>query len=522
MRAFNTAGTCRPTQHYMVDITERLEIIQRMVAKGDYFCINRGRQYGKTTTLEAIKSTLERAGYTVFSLSFENLGQNLFSSDEKLCAAVLWLMKDAVENGLVAGLSDMSRELLLNAINDEIRPVETVIFSRLLNKLCRFNNKPVVLTIDEIDKASSNSSLVTFLGILRNLFLVRQDSTTFQSVILAGVYDIKNLKLRIRPDEQHQYNSPWNIAVPFDVDMSLSAKGIAGMLSDYKSDHKLSFDEQIVAQLIRDYTGGYPFLVSRICQIMDTNGFSWDEQGVLKAVNVILMERNTLFDNMIKKLDDYPELKATLKRILFNGVRETYNPDEKYIQIATMLNYIANQDGQVVIACRIMETRLYNFFLAEQKASKMFLHGQAEKHQFIHDGVIDMSHLLERFVVHMHETFHLDKEHQFLEDNGREIFLTYLRPIINGIGNYYIEAQTRDNNRMDVVVDYLGIRYVVELKIWRGDSYNQRGEEQLCRYLESFDLQVGYLLSFCFNQKKQSGLLPPVQLKGRTLIEAIV
>ena len=68
MRAFNTAGTCRPTQHYMVDITERLEIIQRMVAKGDYFCINRGRQYGKTTTLEAIKSTLERAGYTVFSL----------------------------------------------------------------------------------------------------------------------------------------------------------------------------------------------------------------------------------------------------------------------------------------------------------------------------------------------------------------------------------------------------------------------------------------------------------------------
>ena len=35
----------------------------------------------------AIKSTLERAGYTVFSLSFENLGQNLFSSDEKLCAA---------------------------------------------------------------------------------------------------------------------------------------------------------------------------------------------------------------------------------------------------------------------------------------------------------------------------------------------------------------------------------------------------------------------------------------------------
>ena len=44
MRTFNTAGTCRPNEHYMVDITERLEIIRKMVAKGDYFCINRGAE----------------------------------------------------------------------------------------------------------------------------------------------------------------------------------------------------------------------------------------------------------------------------------------------------------------------------------------------------------------------------------------------------------------------------------------------------------------------------------------------
>lgn len=44
----------------------------------------------------------------------------------------------------------------------------------------------------------------------------------------------------------------------------------------------------------------------------------------------------------------------------------------------------------------------------------------------------------------------------------------------------------------------------------------------LCRYLEYFDLKEGNLLSYCFNKTKQSGLLPPVVLKGRTLIEAIV
>ena len=30
---------------------------------------------------------------------------------------------------------------------------------------------------------------------------------------LAGVYDIKNLKLKLRPGSEHQYNSPWNITL---------------------------------------------------------------------------------------------------------------------------------------------------------------------------------------------------------------------------------------------------------------------------------------------------------------------
>ena len=79
------------------------------------------------------------------------------------------------------------------------------------------------------------------------MYLDRESHPIFQSIILAGVYDIKNLKLNTRPEEQHQYNSPWNIAMPFDVDMSLSAEGIAGMLAEYKADHELGFDHVAVA-----------------------------------------------------------------------------------------------------------------------------------------------------------------------------------------------------------------------------------------------------------------------------------
>lgn len=55
---------------------------------------------------------------------------------------------------------------------------------------------------------------------------------------------------------------------------------------------------------------------------------------------------------------------------------------------------------------------------------------------------------------------------KFKENDGRKLFLLYLRPIINGTGNYYIEAPTRDQRRTDVIVVYiylLGIAAFISL-----------------------------------------------------------
>lgn len=48
----------------------------------------------------------------------------------------------------------------------------------------------------------------------------------FHSVILAGVTDVKHLRSKIKTEDQHKVNSPWNIAADFDIDMSLSQSGI--------------------------------------------------------------------------------------------------------------------------------------------------------------------------------------------------------------------------------------------------------------------------------------------------------
>ena len=72
-----------------------------------------------------------------------------------------------------------------------------------------------------------------------------------------------------------------------------------------------------------------------------------------------------------------------------------------------------------------------------------------------------------------------------------------------------------------MVVDYLGEQFIVEMKIWHGNGYNERGERQLAEYLDYFHLEKGYMLSFNFNQKKQIGV-KELRVEGKTIIEAVV
>lgn len=61
----------------------------------------------------------------------------------------------------------------------------------------------------------------------------------------------------------------------------------------------------------------------------------------------------------------------------------------------------------------------------------------------------------------------------------------------------------------------------LKLKIWRGDEYNRRGEKQLAEYLDYYHLEKGYLLSFNFNRKKETGV-KEIQVGGKVIVEAVV
>ena len=529
MKEFNTTAVCIPSKHYMVDLSERVAEITKLVEAGKYFVINRARQYGKTTTITALSNALIN-DYVVISTSFEGITDAGFADEKSFVKEFCRLLR-----------REFRRDARIpNSIKEEINAIFKNtdgyaylgdLFDIILD-WCDISEYPIVLIIDEVDTATNNQVFLDFLAQLRNNYIIRDAKgiPVFQSVILAGVTDIKHLRTKIRDEADSKENSPWNIAADFSIDMSLSEAGIKGMLDEYEADHNTGMNTASIAKQIREYTNGYPFLVSRICELIDKNvtvqynsaSKAWTNIGLDEAVKLILGENNTLFQSITKNLNNQPALKKSIRSMLMEGTRITWNPQQDSIVYMQMYGLIQNDHNIVRVANRIFETMLYNLFLSDEELSHNIFskEGALAKNIFVEDGKLNVRMILSKFIETYHQIYGplIDK---FKEKDGREQFLLYLKPIINGTGNYYIEAQTRDQKRTDVIIDYLGQQYIIELKIWRGERYNAEGEQQINDYLNYWNLETGYMLSFNFNKNKETGV-KRVEIGDKVLFEGTV
>jgi hypothetical protein len=367
---------------------------------------------------------------------------------------------------------------------------------------------------------------------LRDKFLLRDlgEDFTFHSVILAGVYDIKNVKNRMitagkytpNPDESHT-NSPWNIAADFEVDMSFSAKDIETMLVEYENDRHTGMNIPEIAQEIRDYTGGYPYLVSRICLIIENKlNRNWTLDGVQQAMMLTLKEQSTLFDDMFKKIEDRQDLKDLLYDLTMRNIKYHYNVDNLAAALGIMFGFLAKDTEYLQVHNKIFEIRISNYFILNNA-----LNGhqdnilQTPLNEIIKGDIFNMELCLTKFQKHYAEIY-TQKDQKFLERDGKLIFLTYLKPLINSIGFYHFESETRDSGKMDLVIDYLKQQFILELKLWYGDSKHQDSYEQLATYLKTKNHDCGYLLTFDFRKNADAEPAKWVEYDGKRIFDVLI
>jgi hypothetical protein len=138
------------------------------------------------------------------------------------------------------------------------------------------------------------------------------------------------------------------------------------------------------------------------------------------------------------------------------------------------------------------------------------------------NGKLDVKKILTKFQVFIKEQYN-EKDLDFIERNGRLLFLAFLRPVINGRGFDFKEVQISEEKRLDIVVTFDNKKYIIELKVWRGEIYHQTGINQLCYYLDLQHQKVGYLLIYDLRKVSgQNGKTEIVEVGGKTIFVAWV
>jgi hypothetical protein len=493
-KSFNITGKCIVAKHYMADVSAKMKDTLKLAENGDYFIINRPRQYGKTTTLYGLADALRKKGNCiVFNISFEGMGEDAFQSEARFAQKFMRILAKYARYE-VKPLAEWLKKTMA-----EVQDFEDL--SDSISDLVELTEQRIVVLIDEVDQSSNNDIFIKFLAMLRNKFLSRDEIPTFHSVILASVHDVKSLKLKIRPDSEQKYNSPWNIAAEFKVDMNLHPHEIQPMLADYVRERGVEMEIETMSYGLFYYTSGYPFLVSRLCKIIDEDILptkrtsDWTLEDLEIATKLLVKEKNTNFQSQIKNIENNPHLYDAVYSVAIENEGRPFNVHNAMTDLAVMYGLFVEREGRIAIHNRIYNEVLTNYMIDNLYSTQLPRETDFGGGYRNDDRTLNMEAVLLGFQSFMKREYN-SKERDFLEKNGRLVFLAFLKPIINGAGYDFKEPQISEEKRLDIAITYYEQKYIAELKIWRGQKSHEKGLLQLANYLESQQLSEGYLLIF--------------------------
>ncbi len=153
-KKFNITGTCIPAKHYMADTSDKLRKVLDLIEAGEYFTINRPRQYGKTTTMSVMNRLLQtKPEYLSILTSFEGVGDLVFQDEKSFSGMFLELLEKRIrQQGFLNWADFLKAESLITTGLKEM--------SVTITELVRRSGKKIVLFIDEVDKSSKARKLM--------------------------------------------------------------------------------------------------------------------------------------------------------------------------------------------------------------------------------------------------------------------------------------------------------------------------------------------------------------------------
>ena len=518
---FETRGPVSPELHYVVPRTEELAAFIQRIKLGRYLVIFAPRQTGKTTFFRWALAELAAEDTTYFPIQLD------FEAYKNCTPADFYahLREDILEEieDVFQQRGSEPPDTLTQFLESATLP-DHVAMLRFFRKLARLLGHPrIVLLIDEFDGIPP--ALVSdFLYALRRVYVSKRiEDRAPYSVGIVGVKNVTQLNY-------DRTISPFNIQEEFHLPNFTLAQ-VQELLGQYTAEVGQPFEPTVIETLHRQ-TGGQPFLVNRLAQLLTQEldipkDITLSLEHFATAHTAVLVEDNVNIQHLRTNVRRDARFERLLMNIALSDAGVPFTLDNEVMgELATYGVIARGTDGMCEIVNPIYLYRILRTFAPLVNGLETDYYPEnmdGGTHYLTADGQMRMDLLLDNFrdfiarvgfrILAVPETPQ--------EYVGQRLLFAYLEQFVRERGGVmYLEVPT-GRGRMDLLVVHRGRKYIVETKIWQGAASYAAGKRQLAKYLTLERATEGYYLVFDYRQKP----VPRVEteaIDGRTLRSYVI
>ena len=502
MRRFNTEGPVRPSKHYAIAPLDRVDVegLLQLIEDERYFVLHAPRQTGKTSALIALRDLL-----------------NSGKAGRRRCVNVnvepAQVARDDVARGMRAILSSLATHArrLGDSYPDEVWPEVLAkagpedALKELLARWCEANPVPLVLLVDEIDSLVGD----TLLSVLRQLragYELRPEGFP-QSVVLCGVRDIRDYRIRSSTGEVIAGGSPFNVAAESLRLGDFTKAETCCLMAQHTEETRQRFTPA-ARDAVWTQTRGQPWLVNALCagacfdnKAGRDRARAIDADDIHAAREELILSRRTHLDQLAHKLEE-ERVRRVVEPILSGGDVRHHARDLEYVRDLGLL---------ALDSPPRMANPIYKEVVPRELGYVLQDSLDLQAAWYVDDaGRLNMNELLRAFATFFreHAEHWLGYFDDYREAAPQLILQAYLQRVVNGGGRIEREYGL-GRGRTDLLVLWprepgqpsdLWERFVIECKVLRAADRKslawtvEHGVKQTLGYMATCGAKEGHLV----------------------------
>lgn len=487
-RFFNTTGPCRSDKHYMLSAIERCRSILPLIDQESYFILHAARQSGKTTLLKSLADDLNQGGrYHALYCSLEQ-----FRMVQRIEEGIPGIIRELeIQSQLVPGFPlDLSIPVAGQPLND---------LREALSFLCKKSTKPLILLWDEVD-CLRDDLMLSFLSQIRNGYVNRSMLPFPHSMALVGMRNIRDYKAQIRSDRETLGSaSPFNIIAESLTLTNFTLEEVRSLYAQHTTETGQVFESGVVER-VQQRTGGQPWLVNAVAREVIQKILTFDMSKsvtvamVEEAIQNIILRRDTHIDSLLERLKE-PRVRRIIEPVIL-GKRESLDPTDDDRQYVIDLGLLVAEGGVMKASNPIYAEVILRALSWRPQEDLGIMSNPLQRMDYINAEGLEMRKLLEKFQIFWRENAEIwGERYDYKEAAPHLILMAFLQRVING-GGTILREFALGSGRLDLLVEFQGKKYPVEVKLDYGPKTREEAKEQLIKYLDRVGEKEGWVVIF--------------------------